>query len=151
MDADTFRLLGHRLVDWIADYRQRLESLPVMSTVAPGAIRAQLPQEPPEHGGGLPDVLAALDRTVLPGITHWNHPSFFAYFPANTSYASVLADLVAAGLGAQGMSWQTSPAVTEVEEVVMAWLRQMLGLSTAWSGVIQDTASTATLCALLCA
>jgi aromatic-L-amino-acid decarboxylase len=151
MDADTFRRLGHQLVDWIAAYRERLESLPVMSTVEPGAIRARLPRHPPEQGGALPEVLAGLDRTVLPGITHWNHPSFFAYFPANTSYASVLADLVAAGLGAQGMSWQTSPAVTEVEEVVMDWLRQLLGLSEAWSGVIQDTASTATLCALLCA
>ena len=88
---------------------------------------------------------------MLPGITHWNHPSFFAYFPGNTSYASILADLVASGLGAQGMSWQTSPAATEVEEVVMDWLRQMVGLSDAWTGVVHDTASTATLCALLCA
>ncbi len=151
MDADTFRVLGHQLVDWIAEYRQRMEALPVMSRVEPGAVRAALPERPPDGGGHLPEVLAALDRVVLPGITHWNHPSFFAYFPANTSFASVLADLVAAGLGAQGMSWQTSPAVTEVEEAVMDWLRQMLGLSSAWSGVIQDTASTATLCALLCA
>ena len=90
-------------------------------------------------------------RTVLPGITHWNHPSFFAYFPSNTSYASILADIVASGLGVQGMSWQTSPAATEVEEVVMDWLRQMVGLSDAWTGVVHDTASTATLCALLCA
>ena len=88
---------------------------------------------------------------MLPGITHWNHPSFFAYFPSNTSYASILADLVASGLGVQGMSWQTSPAATEVEEVVMDWLRQMVGLSEAWTGVVHDTASTATLCALLCA
>jgi aromatic-L-amino-acid decarboxylase len=151
MDSATFRRLGHELVEWIAAYRDRLESLPVMSAVEPGAVRAGLPREPPRQGGGLPDVLAALDRTVLPGITHWNHPSFFAYFPSNTSFASVLADLVTAGLGAQGMSWQTSPAATEVEDVMMEWLRQLLGLSTAWSGVIQDTASTATLCALLCA
>ncbi|HEY6100817.1 MAG TPA: pyridoxal-dependent decarboxylase, partial [Anaeromyxobacter sp.] len=94
---------------------------------------------------------AALDRDVLPGITHWNHPSFFGYFPSNTSLASVLGDLVAAGLGAQGMSWVTSPAATEVEEVVMDWIRQMIGLSTAFTGVIQDTASTSTLTALLCA
>ena len=92
-----------------------------------------------------------LDRDVLPGITHWNHPGFFAYFPSNTSYASILGDLAAAGLGAQGMSWQTSPAATEIEEVVMDWLRQIVGLSPAWTGVIQDTASTATLGALLCA
>jgi len=151
MDSATFRRLGYQLVDWIAEYRERLESLPVMSTVEPGAVRALFPREPPAEGGQLHEALASLDRTVLPGITHWNHPSFFAYFPSNTSLASVLADLVAAGLGAQGMSWQTSPAVTEIEEVVMEWLRQMLGLSTAFSGVIQDTASTSTLCALLCA
>ncbi len=151
MDSATFRRLGYQLVDWIADYRERLETLPVMSRVEPGAIRALFPREPPAEGGRLEEALASLDRTVLPGITHWNHPSFFAYFPSNTSLASVLADLLAAGLGAQGMSWQTSPAVTEIEEVVMEWLRQMLGLSTAFSGVIQDTASTATLCALICA
>jgi aromatic-L-amino-acid decarboxylase len=151
MDSETFKRLGHQLVEWVAVYRDRMGDLPVMSAVAPGAIRALLPAAPPARGGELESVLAALDRVVLPGITHWNHPSFFAYFPANTSFASVLADLVAAGLGAQGMSWQTSPAVTEVEEVVMGWLRQMLGLSAAWSGVIQDTASTSTLCALICA
>jgi len=151
MDAETFRLLGHQLVDWVADYRERMASLPVMSPVQPGDIKARLPKTPPANGGHLADVIAALDRDVLPGITHWNHPGFFAYFPSNTSLASVLADLVSSGLGAQGMSWQTSPAATEVEEVVMDWLRQMVGLSEAWTGVVHDTASTATLCALLCA
>lgn len=151
MDSATFRRLGHRLVDWIADYRERLEALPVMSRVRPGEVRARFPAAPPQRGGGLEEALPALERDLLPGITHWNHPGFFAYFPSNTSYASVLADLLAAGLGAQGMSWQTSPAATELEDVVMDWLRQMLGLSEAWTGVIQDTASTSTLCALLCA
>jgi aromatic-L-amino-acid/L-tryptophan decarboxylase len=151
MDTADFRRLGHQLVDWIADYRDRIESLPVMSAAAPGAIRAALPAHPPERGGGLPEVLAALDRVELPGITHWNHPAFFAYFPSNSSLASVLADLVTAGLGAQGMSWQTSPAATEVEEVVMGWLRELLGLPASFTGVIQDTASTSTLAALLCA
>jgi aromatic-L-amino-acid decarboxylase len=151
MDGDEFRRLGHRLVDWVADYRQRLESLPVMSTARPGAIKARFASSPPDRGGHLEEALAALDRDVLPGITHWNHPSFFAYFPSNTSYASILADLVASGLGVQGMSWQTSPAATEVEEVVMDWLRQIVGLSPAFTGVIHDTASTATLTALLCA
>ena len=151
MDSDTFRKLGHQLVDWVADYRDRLESLPVMSRVKPGEIRARFPAEPPASGGRLPEAIAALDQLVLPGITHWNHPSFFAYFPSNTSFASVLADLVCAGLGAQGMSWQTSPAATEVEEVVMDWLRQMLGLDSGFTGVIQDSASVSTLCALLCA
>jgi aromatic-L-amino-acid decarboxylase len=151
MDATTFRKLGHELVDWVADYRERIERLPVMSPVAPGQVRARFPAAPPARGGGLADVRARLDADVLPGITHWNHPSFFAYFPSNTSYASILADIVASGLGVQGMSWQTSPAATEVEEVVMDWLRQMVGLSDAWNGVVHDTASTATLCALLCA
>jgi aromatic-L-amino-acid decarboxylase len=151
MDARTFRKLGHELIDWVADYRERLERLPVMSPARPGEIRARFRAKPPLEGGGLPAALARLDQDVLPGITHWNHPSFFAYFPSNTSYASILADVVASGLGVQGMSWQTSPAATEVEEVVMDWLRQMVGLSDAWTGVVHDTASTATLCALLCA
>ncbi len=151
MDTKTFRRLGHQLVDWIADYRDRLESLPVMSRARPGEIRSRFPKEPPSRGGLMAEALTALERDVLPGITHWNHPAFFAYFPSNTSFASILGDLVSSGLGVQGMSWQTSPAATELEEVVMEWLRQMLGLSGAWSGVIHDTASTATLTALLCA
>lgn len=151
MDTNTFRRLGHELIDWIAQYREGLESFPVMSQAKPGDIKAKMPKEPPQQRVGLDEIRKALDSVVMPGITHWNHPGFFAYFPSNSDYSSVLADLVTAGLGAQGMSWQTSPAATEVEEVVMDWLRQMLGLSTSFSGVIQDTASTATLCALLCA
>ncbi len=151
MDAQEFRRLGYQLVDWIADYRENLERLPVMSQVKPGEIRAAFPDHPPLHGGRVAQALAALERDVLPGITHWNHPSFFAYFPSNTSYASILGDLAASGLGAQGMSWQTSPAATEVEEAVMDWLRQMVGLGPAFTGVIHDTASTATFTALLCA
>jgi aromatic-L-amino-acid decarboxylase len=151
MDAQEFRRLGYQLVDWIADYREGLERLPVMSPAQPGEIRAAFPNHPPLHGGRMAQALAALDRDVMPGITHWNHPSFFAYFPSNTSYSSILGDLAASGLGAQGMSWQTSPAATEVEEVVMDWLRQMVGLSPSFTGVIHDTASTATFTALLCA
>lgn len=155
MDVDEFRRLGHQLIEEIAEYRQRLEEAPeglaVMSQVAPGEIRARFAAEPPLEGGGLAAALPAIGRDLLPGITHWNHPSFFAYFPSNTSLASILGDLVCAGLGAQGMSWQTSPSATELEEVVVDWLRQMLGLSDAFSGVVHDTASTATLCALLCA
>src|SRR5688572_206091 len=150
MDAATFRRLGHQLIDWIADYRERIESLPVMSRSQPGEIRARFSDRPPEKKSDV-DLISAIERDILPGITHWNHPSFFAYFPSNTSFASILADLVASGLGAQGMSWQTSPAATEVEDVMMDWLRQMLGLSPAFTGVIHDTASTATLCALICA
>lgn len=155
MDVEEFRRLGHQLIDEIAAYRQRLAtepaSLPVMSQASPGQVRARFAAEPPQDGGGLAAALPQLDRDILPGITHWNHPSFFAYFPSNTSLASILGDLVCAGLGAQGMNWQTSPAATELEEVVVDWLRQMLGLSPAFAGVVQDTASTATLCALLCA
>jgi aromatic-L-amino-acid decarboxylase len=151
MDTATFRKLGHELIEWVAEYRERVEKLPVMSPVKPGEIRARFPSEPPRAGGQLAAALKRLDEDVVRGITHWNHPSFFAYFPGNTSYASILADIVASGIGAQGMSWQTSPAATEVEEVMMDWLRQMVGLSDAWTGVVHDTASTATLCALLCA
>ena len=151
MDPAEFRRLGHELIDWVADYRERIADLPVMSPVQPGDVRDQLPPEPPEEGDGLRTVSTDLDRVVLPGITHWNHPGWFAYFPSNTDLASVAADLVAAGLGAQGMNWVTSPACTEVEDVVMEWLRQMVGLPGTFTGVIQDTASTATLCALLCA
>ncbi len=151
MDSHAFRRLGHELIDWIAEHREGLERLPVMSRVKPGEVRAAFPAAPPQKGGGLDAMRPALEGPILDGLTHWPHPGFFAYFPSNSPYASILGDLLCAGLGAQGMSWQTSPAATELEEVVMDWLRQMLGLSAAWTGVIQDTASTATLCALLCA
>ena len=151
MDTHEFRRLGHELIDWIAAYRDTIETYPVMSPAQPGDISKHLPKTPPLQAEGLDAILSDLDRIVMPGITHWNHPGFFAYFPSNSSLSSVLADLVCAGLGSQGMSWQTSPAATEVEDVVMDWLRQMLGLSAAFTGVIQDTASTATFCALLCA
>jgi aromatic-L-amino-acid decarboxylase len=151
MDDREFRRLGHALVDWLADHRERIASLPVMSPCEPGAIRARFPAAPPAEGGRLAEAIAALDDVVVPGITHWNHPAFFAYFPSNTSAASILGDLVCAGLGAQGMSWQTSPAATELEEVVMGWIRQMVGLPEAFVGSVQDTASTSTLTALLLA
>src|SRR5262249_43055394 len=119
MTPEEFRRYGHQIVDWIADYRARLAERPVMSPVQPGEVRALLPREPPEKSDPRGSVLAALERVVLPGITHWNHPSFFAYFPSNAGLASVLADLVSSGLGAQAMSWQTSPAATELEEAMM--------------------------------
>ena len=151
MTPEEFRQLGHKLVDWVADYRAHIEDLPVMSQVAPGDIKSKLPKHPPERGESLDKALNEIAPLILPGITHWNHPSFFAYFPSNAMLPSVLADLLCAGLGAQGMSWQTSPAATELEEVVMDWLRQMTGLSENFTGTIHDTASTATLCSLLCA
>ncbi len=151
MDTDEFRELGHELIDWVADYRERIGDYPVMSRVQPGEVAAQLPAEPPLRGDGLGDIVADLERIVVPGITHWNHPGFLHYFPSNTDLSSVLADLVSSGLGPQGMSWQTSPACTEVEDVVMEWLRQMVGLPKDFTGVIADTASTSTFTALLCA
>ncbi len=151
MTPDEFRRLGHLLVEWVAHYREQMPSLPVMSAATPGSIRSALPAVPPEAPGSLDALLPLLDSVVLPGVTHWNHPRFFAYFPSKTHLASVLADLVSAGLGAQAMSWQTSPAATEVEEVMMEWLRQLVGLPGTFTGVLQDTASTATLVALLCA
>jgi aromatic-L-amino-acid decarboxylase len=151
MTPDEFRILGHQLIEWVAAYRERLAGLPVMSPVGPGDVRRHFPASPPEHGVPLSEVLPLLDRAILPGITHWNHPRFFAYFPSNSSLPSVLADLVSAGLGAQGMSWQTSPAATELEEVTVDWLRQLVGLPETFAGVLQDTASTATLVALLSA
>ena len=149
MDTHDFRRLGHELIDWVADYREHISEFPVMSRAQPGEVAAMLPAQPPRHGEGLDDITADLERIVMPGITHWNHPGWFAYFPSNTDLASVLAALVSSGLGPQGMNWITSPACTEVEDVVMDWLRQMLGLSDAFTGAIHDTASTATFCALL--
>lgn len=151
MTPEEFRRLGHRLVDWVADYRAGMAPRPVMARTAPGEVRARLPAVPPEDPEPWDDVLADLDRIIVPGLTHWQHPRFFAYFPSNASLSSVLGDLVSTGLGVLGITWQSSPALTELEDVVTDWVRRMLGLSSAWSGVIQDTASTSTLVALLSA
>ena len=151
MTPEEFRAAGHRLIDWIADYRTRVAELPVMARTAPGEVKAQLPESPPVEPEPFDCVLADLEKIVLPGLSHWQHPRFFGYFPANGELASVLGDFASTGLGVLGLSWQASPALSEVEEVVTDWMRQMTGLSDAWSGVIQDTASTSTLLALLCA
>ena len=151
MTPEEFRALGHRVVDWVADYRAGVGDRPVMARVEPGEVRGMLPASPPEGPEGFEGIFADLDRIILPGLSHWQHPSFFGYFPANSALASVLGDYLSTGLGVLGLSWQSSPAVTELEEVVVDWFRQMVGLSEAWSGVIQDTASTGSLVALLCA
>src|SRR5712692_8501614 len=151
MTPDEFRSFGHRLIDWIADYRTTLANRPVMARTAPGEVKEQLPGSPPERPEGFEAVFRDLEQIILPGLSHWQHPHFFGYFPANASLASVLGDYLSTGLGVLGLSWQASPALTELEEVVTDWMRQMVGLSIAWSGVIQDTASTSTLIALLCA
>jgi aromatic-L-amino-acid decarboxylase len=157
MTPDEFREYGHQAVEWIAAYYERLESFPVLSTVKPGEIRAALPADPPEHGEGFDGVLHDLDAVLMPGITHWQHPSFFAYFPANASGPGILGDLLASGLGVQGMIWATSPAATELETHVLDWLATLLDLPTRFrsagrgAGVIQHSASDAVLVALLAA
>ena len=151
MTAEEFRQAGHQLIDWIADYRTRVAELPVMARSMPGAIKAKLPAEPPQSSEPMAIILRDLDATILPGLSHWQHPSFFGYFPSNGLLSSVLGDFASTGLGVLGLSWQACPALTEVEEVTTDWMRQMVGLSPAWNGVIQDTASTCTLIALMCA
>jgi len=157
MTPEEFRKYGYQVINWIADYYLRVEEYPVLSQVKPGEIRAGLPPDPPQTGEAFEDMLADLDKLIMPGITHWQSPNFFAFFPANTSGPSILADLLSSGLGVQGMSWITSPACTELETHVLDWIAGMLGLPekftshTAGGGVIQDTASTATLTALIAA
>ena len=151
MTPEEFRRFGHQLIDWIADYRAGIANRPVMAQTAPGEIKGQFPAAPPEYSEDFAAVFRDLERVILPGLSHWQHPHFFGYFPANSALASVLGDYLSTGLGVLGLSWQASPALTELEEVVTDWMRQLVGLSEAWSGVIQDTASTCTLAALLCA
>jgi aromatic-L-amino-acid decarboxylase len=155
MTPEEFRRAGHAVVDWIADYQRRVESLPVLSQVQPGQIRASLPGAPPRYGEGFDAILRDVDSLILPGVTHWQSPNFFAFFPANASGPAVLGELLSAGLGVQGMLWMTSPACTELETHVLDWLVDMLALPAAFrsdgsgGGVIQDSASSASLCALL--
>ena len=157
LTPEEFRRAGHAVVDWVAQYLAGLERAPVLARVRPGEVRALLPEAPPRTPEPLESVLADLERIVLPGITHWQSPRFFGYFPSNASPASILGEIVSAGLGVQGMLWQTSPACTELETHVLDWLVDLLGLpqgflsGSAGGGVIQDTASSATLCAVLAA
>jgi aromatic-L-amino-acid decarboxylase len=157
MTAGEFRRHGREVIDWIADYYEKIESYPVLSQVSPGDIRAALPADPPQQGEGFDAVLADVDQVIMPGITHWQHPSFFAFFPANASGPAILGDLLASGLGVQGMLWATSPAATELEAHVLDWLAKLLGLPDKFysvgsgGGVIQHSASDAALVALLAA
>jgi aromatic-L-amino-acid/L-tryptophan decarboxylase len=157
MTPEEFRRYGHAVVDWIADYQSRIESFPVLSQAKPGEIRASLPVNPPAQGEAFEAVLKDVEQFILPGVTHWQSPNFFAYFPCNASGPGILGDLVSSGLGVQGMLWSTSPACTELETHIMDWLVGMLGLPEKFlstgtgGGVIQDTASSAVLCALLAA
>ncbi len=157
MTPEAFRRHGRAVVDWIADYYERLETLPVLAQVQPGQIRAGLPAKPPQHGETFEAILHDVETVILPGVTHWQSPNFFAFFPANASGPSVLGELLSAGLGVQGMLWATSPACTELETHMLDWLVDMLGLPEGFKstgpggGVIQDSASSASLCALLAA
>lgn len=151
MDHNEFRKQAHKLVDWMADYLENVEDYPVNPDVNPGDILRQLPELPPEQAESFDDIFADFEQTIMPGMTHWESPNFMGYFPANKSYPSVLAEMLTATLGAQCMSWLTSPAATELEERVMQWLRTLLDLPDSFTGVIQSTASSSTLCALLMA
>ncbi len=155
MTPEEFRRHGHAMIDWIADYRANVEKYPVLSQAKPGQIRAALPANPPAQGEAFEKILGDIEKLILPGVTHWQSPNFFAYFPSNSSEPGILGDLLSSGLGVQGMLWATSPACTELETHVLDWLVEMLDLprkflsSSAGGGVIEDTASTATLCAML--
>jgi len=151
MQPDEFRRHAHQLVDWMADYMRDVSALPVTADVRPGDIIRRLPHSPPAEGEPFDRLFQDFTDVIVPGMTHWNHPGWFAYFPGNNSPPSVLAEMLTATLGAQCMSWATSPAATELEQLTMNWLRQMLALPEEFTGVIQDTASTATLVALLSA
>ena len=157
MTPEQFRQHGRAVVDWIADYYERIETLPVLSQVEPGQVRQALPAEAPAEGESFDAILQDINKVILPGVTHWQSPNFFAYFPANASGPSILGDLLSSALGVQGMLWATSPACTELESHVLDWLVTMLGLprtfrsTSSGGGVIQDTASSASLCAMLAA
>jgi aromatic-L-amino-acid decarboxylase len=157
MSPEEFRRHGHAVVDWIADYYSRIESFPVLSQAKPGEIRASLPAAAPKKGEPFSALLKDVEEKILPGVTHWQSPNFFAYFPSNASGPAILGDLLSSGLGVQGMLWATSPACTELETLVLDWLVPALGLPEKFlstktgGGAIQDTASSATLCALLAA
>ncbi|HFE63008.1 MAG TPA: aspartate aminotransferase family protein, partial [Caldithrix sp.] len=157
MSVEEFRRQGKELIDWIADYYQNVESFPVLSGVKPGEVRAGLPEHAPQQGEPFAKLMEDVNRIILPGVTHWQSPNFFAYFPANTSGPAILGELLSAGLGVQGMIWATSPACTELETHVLDWLVEMMALPEKFKstgtggGVIQDSASSAALCAVITA
>jgi len=151
MGPEEFRAAGHELIDWIADYRARIPQLPVQAQVSPGEVAGKLPKNAPEEAEPFSRLLADLEAIVVPGVTQVQHPRYFGWFPSNATLSSALGDLATAGLGALGITWQSAPALTEVEEVVVEWLRELTALPESWKGVIQDTASTACLVALLAA
>src|SRR5262245_39534876 len=150
MDSQSFREWAVRAAEWAADYRATLADKPVRAQMSPGAIAGQLPAQAPEMPEAMSAIFADFERIIIPGMTHWQHPRFFAYFPANASPVSVIAEILVSAMAAQCMLWQTSPAATELETVMLQWLRQAVGLPDGFQGVIQDSASSATLAAVLC-
>lgn len=151
MDSEEFRKYGYQVIDWIADYLSHPESYPVLSHVEPGFLKAALPESAPVEGEPMESLLADIDGQIMQGITHWNHPSFFAYFANSASVPGILGELYSAALNVNGMLWRTSPSVTELEEVTLNWLRQMIGLPDTFGGVVYDTASISSLCAIAAA
>jgi len=151
MSREDFRRVGHDLIDWIADYFQNIDELPVLAAIEPGDLKAQLPSVPPTHGEPMESIIEDLDRLIVPALTHWSHPSFFAYFATSTSAPGIFGELLAAAFDNKAMLWRTSPASTELEEVVLDWLRQMMGLDPGMHGIIYDTASVSSLHAIAAA
>jgi aromatic-L-amino-acid decarboxylase len=151
MSSAEFRRFGHELIDWIADYFDRIDDLPVLAAIEPGDLKAQLPQTPPLSGEPMEQIIADLDRLIVPALTHWSHPSFFAYFATSTSGPGILGELLTAAFDNKAMLWRTSPASTELEEVTLDWLRQMMGLDPGMIGIIYDTASVSSMHAIAAA
>jgi aromatic-L-amino-acid decarboxylase len=152
MDSpELFRQEAHKIVDWIADYYEKIEKYPVKASCKPGSVYAAIPEDPPVEPEDMQRIFSDFEQIIMPGMTHWQSPSFFAYFPANGSFPSILAEMLSSALGAQCMKWETSPAASELEEAVLNWLKKMTGIPANFEGVIQDTASTSTLCAILSA
>ena len=151
MNREDFRRFGHEFVDWIADYFERIEDFPVLAAIEPGDLKAQLPANAPAHGESMDAILADLDRLIVPALTHWSHPSFFAYFATSTSAPGIFGELLAAAFDNKAMLWRTSPASTELEEVTLDWLRQMMGLDPGMIGIIYDTASVSSMHAIAAA
>src|SRR6267378_3740155 len=151
MSAEEFRRFGHEIIDWIADYFEQIEKLPVLAQIEPGELRARLPSSPPQAGESMEAILADVDRLIVPALTHWSHPSFFAYFATSTSAPGIFGELLSAAFDNKAMLWRTSPASTELEEVTLDWLRQMIGLDAGMTGIIYDTASVSSMHAIAAA
>src|SRR5437879_1729862 len=151
MSAEEFRRHGHEIIDWIANYFDHIEKLPVLAQIEPGGLKAALPSSPPAQGEAMEAILADVDRLIVPALTHWSHPSFFAYFATSTSAPGIFGEMLSAAFDVKGMLWRTSPASTELEEVVLDWLRQMMGLDAGLSGIIYDTASVSSMHAIAAA